>query len=186
MTAEQATIFWSPDAHTSSVLLERLPGFLSAHGNLHAALLEFDARDDALGTHFAHPAGSRTFHLLRLPGTDDNAPLAALIPLDASGLDRIEATAQLLHALLDRRVGSDGRLTDQQRRRARHMLQAVDGHKQGASYREIAEAVYGVERIRAEHWKTSALRDSVIGLVKGGRAMIAGGYRRLLRHRRKK
>lgn len=66
------------------------------------------------------------------------------------------------------------------------MLQAVDGHKHGASYREIAEVIYGTNRIRDEHWKTSALRDSVIGLVKGGLAMVAGGYRRLLRHRRRK
>ena len=43
-----------------------------------------------------------------------------------------------------------------------------------------------IERIRAEHWKTSALRDSVIGLVEGGLSMIAGGYRQLLRHRRQR
>jgi hypothetical protein len=66
------------------------------------------------------------------------------------------------------------------------MLQAVDGHRQGATYREIAEVIYGVKRIRGEHWKTSALRDSVIGLVKGGLSMVAGGYRRLLRHRRRR
>jgi hypothetical protein len=66
------------------------------------------------------------------------------------------------------------------------MLQATDGHRSGATYREIAEVIYGIERIRAEHWKTSALRDSVIGLVENGLAMIAGGYRQLLRHRRQK
>ena len=133
-----------------------------------------------------HLAGGRTFHLVRLPGTEPDAPLAALIPLDATGLDRIAATEHLLCALLERTVPPDSRLTEQQRRRARNMLRAVDGHKCGATYREIAEVIYGTGRIKSEHWKTSALRDSVIGLVKGGLAMIAGGYRQLLRHRRRR
>jgi hypothetical protein len=65
------------------------------------------------------------------------------------------------------------------------MLQAVDGSMDGASYREIANVIYGAPRVAADSWKTSALRDSTIDLVKDGRAMIAGGYRKLLRHRRK-
>jgi hypothetical protein len=46
-------------------------------------------------------------------------------------------------------------------------------------------AFYGVDQVAAEHWKTSALRDSVIGLVEGDAAMIAGGYLKLLRHGRR-
>ena len=65
------------------------------------------------------------------------------------------------------------------------MLQAVDGSTNGASYREIANIIFGASRIAADPWKTSALRDSTIDLVKDGLAMIAGGYRKLLRHRRK-
>ncbi|MCU7429310.1 MULTISPECIES: DUF2285 domain-containing protein [Paracoccus] len=56
----------------------------------------------------------------------------------------------------------------------------------GASYREIAGAIYGADRVRAEAWKTSALRDAVMGFVRDARAMIGGGYRRLLRRRRRK
>ena len=47
-------------------------------------------------------------------------------------------------------------------------------------------AFYGVDPVAAEHWKTSALRDSVIGLVEGEAAMIAGGYLKLLRHGRRR
>ena len=66
------------------------------------------------------------------------------------------------------------------------MLRAVDGRMNDADYREIAEAIFGVERVAAEPWKTSALRDAVLDLVKDGFAMIDGGYRKLLRHRRRK
>lgn len=65
------------------------------------------------------------------------------------------------------------------------MMRAVDGRTARATYREIAIALYGVDRVAAESWKTSALRDTVIGLVEGGAAMIAGGYLKLLRHRRR-
>lgn len=185
LTAAQTTIFWSPETDTSTVLLERLPDFLPAGDNLATSLQNIEARRDLLGHHFVHRAGGRTFHALRLDGADD-APLMAMIPLDVTGFDRLAETEQLLRALLDLSVAPDGRLTPQQLRRARHMLQAVDGRRAGASYREIAEVLYGAKRVRAEHWKTSPLRANVIGLVKGGLAMIAGGYRQLLRHRRKK
>jgi hypothetical protein len=46
-------------------------------------------------------------------------------------------------------------------------------------------AFYGVDPVAAEHWKTSALRDSVIGLVEGDAAMIAESYRKQLRHGRR-
>ena len=66
------------------------------------------------------------------------------------------------------------------------MLQAIDGHIDGASYRDIGKVLYGTSRIATEAWKTSALRDSTISLVRDGRAMINGGYRSLLRQRRRK
>jgi hypothetical protein len=65
------------------------------------------------------------------------------------------------------------------------MLQAVDGRMNGASYREIAGVVYGVARVADEPWKTSALRDAVMDLVRDAFAMIEGGYLTLLRQRRR-
>lgn len=82
-----------------------------------------------------------------------------------------------------RPVPRDTRVTTQQRRRLRLMMQATDGRANGASYREIATAFYGTARVGAAPWKTSSLRAAVIGLVKGGAAMISGGYLQLLRHR---
>jgi len=65
------------------------------------------------------------------------------------------------------------------------MLQAIDGRMNGASYRQIAGVIFGVDRVASEPWKTSALRDTTTSLVRDGFAMIAGGYRALLRLRRR-
>ena len=72
-----------------------------------------------------------------------------------------------------------------QRRRFRLRLRAADGRINGATYREIAIAIYGAARIDSEPWKTSPLRDAAIAFVEAGIALIDGGYLRLLRHRRR-
>src|SRR5579885_638255 len=136
---------------------------------------------------------ARLFSRPFLPHRPSRAPsfpnsiriLAALVPMGADGLDRIEAVARLWRAINGRDVPADARLTSQQRRRLRRMLQAVDGRHEGASYREIAEAIFGAARVADAPWKTSALRDATIDLVKDGLALIAGGYRSLLRRRRR-
>jgi hypothetical protein len=113
-------------------------------------------------------------------------PLAALVPIDETCSDRIAALMRLSQLLWDRPLIADTRLTAQRRRRLRGMLQAVDGHLAGATYRDIANAIYGPSRVASDPWKTSALRDSTIALVKDGRALIDGGYRTLLRQRRRR
>jgi hypothetical protein len=65
------------------------------------------------------------------------------------------------------------------------MIQAVDGHTNGATYREIAVALFGAARVADTPWKTSALRDATIDLVRDGLSLVAGGYRSLLRRRRR-
>lgn len=66
------------------------------------------------------------------------------------------------------------------------MLQAVDGHTNGASHREIAEVLFGRRDLADEPWKTSSRRFATMDLIKSGLAMINGGYRRLLSHRRRR
>lgn len=168
------------------MLLTAAPSILPADSNLFTVVQETAARSDEQGVHFLHnPGDGQVLRLLRLAGVADGEPLAALIPLDLDGLDRLEAVQRLLKSLLGRAVPADTRLTGQQRRRIRHMLQAVDGRMNGASYREIAGVIYGVPRVASDPWKSSALRDATMDLVKDALAMIAGGYRALLRHRRR-
>lgn len=137
------------------------------------------------GLSILHGRGTSELRLLLTPDASPESPLVALVPLGADGLDRIDAVNRFWRALNNRRVPADPRLTNQQRRRLRRMLQAVDGHTEGASYREIAEAIFGPSRIADAAWKTSALRDVTIDLVKDGLGLIAGGYRTLLRRRRR-
>nr|WP_115063585.1 DUF2285 domain-containing protein [Agrobacterium tumefaciens] len=162
-----------------------MPIVLPAAGNLHSGLPDTVERADDDGTHFVFEAGGQTIRLLRLAGVQPETPLAALVPLDPDGFDRTEAIDRLLRALLGRVVPDDRRLTAQQKRRHRHMLQATDGRMNGATYRDIAGVIFGVDRVASDPWKTSALRDATTALVKDGLAMIAGGYRTLLRHRRR-
>ncbi|CDX24439.1 conserved hypothetical protein [Mesorhizobium sp. ORS 3324] len=143
-----------------------------------------------LGKQHESPQGFHTIadigiatQLLLLPGSAASHSLTALIPLDSQTLGRVEALVRFWRSCHRRPVPPDTRMTFQQRRRLRLMMQAADGRKNGASYREIALAFYGTGRVASNPWKTSSLRDTVIGLVKGGRAMISGGYLQLLRHR---
>ena len=178
-------MFWSAEADTSAVLLTQLPIMLPTAGNLHTGLREPAALSDDEGAHILLRAGNQTIRLVHLAGVSSGIPLAAVVPLDPEGFDRIVGIDRLLRALLGRRVPDDGRLTRQQKRRQRHMLQATDGWMNGATYREIASVIFGVDRVASEPWKTSALRDATMAMVKDGMAMIDGGYRTLLRHRRR-
>lgn len=143
------------------------------------------ARGGPDGLSILYGRGAASIRLLLASGASPEKPIVAILPLGPDGLDRIDAVTRLWRAINSRSVPPDSRLTAQQRRRLRHMLQAVDGHTEGASYREIATAIFGGARVEETPWKTSALRDTTIDLVKDGLALIAGGYRTLLRRRRR-
>lgn len=139
--------------------------------------------DSPEGLYAFDDAGQTQFMLLH---ETDAAPVsAALIPLDEDGLGRIEAVARAWRTWSGCVVPRDTRLTPNQRRRLRLKLQAADARVNGASYRAIANAIFGEARVSAEPWKTSSLRDTVIELAEGGFDLITGGYRKLLRHRRR-
>ncbi|MCW0236752.1 MAG: DUF2285 domain-containing protein [Ferrovibrio sp.] len=105
--------------------------------------------------------------------------------MDAHLPDRIEALLRLWNHMRTGAMPPDRRITHQQRNRLRHMLQAGDGHRAGATYREIAIGLFGAARVAAAPWKTSSLRDTVIALVGDARRMIEGDYRKLLHRRRR-
>ncbi|WP_366930078.1 DUF2285 domain-containing protein [Mesorhizobium sp.] len=176
-------VLWCPDVDPAVVPLVRMPEFLSS-----ASLAPLpglgEEHNSPEGRHAIHKAAAVT-QLLLLPGSDTRGHVAALIPLDAQTLGRIEALTRFWRSWQGRPVPPDTRMTSQQRRRFRLMMQAADGRSTGASYRDIAIALYGLSRVAADPWKTSALRDAVIGLVEGATALIAGGYLQILRHRRR-
>ncbi|MBX3494124.1 MAG: DUF2285 domain-containing protein [Parvibaculum sp.] len=66
--------------------------------------------------------------------------------------------------------------------RLSRVLQALDGHLVGASQREIAVALFGVDRVEEDWAHPGAhLRDQVRRTIKRGRDLMNGGYLKLLR-----
>ena len=122
-------------------------------------------------------------HIVRSAGVAEHDKLAALIPLDRSGFGRVEAVLRLLASLYDRAIPTDTRITRQQRLRAKRMLRAVDGRRAGATQREIAKVIFRFNHVGRDEWQAAPERYATMDLIKDGRAMIAGGYRNLLRRR---
>jgi hypothetical protein len=60
-------------------------------------------------------------------------------------------------------------------------IRALDGWLEGNRYREIAEGLFGRDRIDGRSWKSHDLRSRTIRLVQDGISLMRGGYRALLR-----
>ncbi|HEY2533656.1 MAG TPA: DUF2285 domain-containing protein [Xanthobacteraceae bacterium] len=112
-------------------------------------------------------------------------PLSAVLPLDDDLPIRATAALRLWARMAQRPTRQEEPLplTRQHRDRLVLMVRALDGHLAEASYREIAEALFGTRQIEREAWKTSSLRDRTIRLVRGGVDLMRTGYRKLLRGR---
>jgi hypothetical protein len=103
------------------------------------------------------------------------------LPLDRLFEVRAAAALRPWRALLGRRTGRDPAMLRAARRdRLVLALRALDGRLAEASYREIAEALFGATRLPERGWKTHNLRDQTVRLVWLGIAMTQGGYCRLL------
>ena len=136
------------------------------------------------GSHSLYDLGnSQSVQLLQLGPDSLDAPLAAIIPLGITGFDRLEAVGRLLAVLHDRAIPPDRRLTRQQRARARRMLQAFDGARDGATQQEIAQVIFRVGRVARDDWQASSTRHAIMSLLRDARGMVEGGYRKFLRHR---
>jgi hypothetical protein len=182
LSAVAQAVIWSPRANPACLILEPPPRFLRDQTPVDADTSPPQHAPE--GVYAIHRAADGA-QIVFVGDPGEGSPLAAVIALDDDTLTRIEALARFWRAWQRRHVPADNRVTPQQRRRLRLMMRAVDGRTAQATYREIAIALYGVDRVAAEPWKTSALRDTVIGLAEGGAAMIAGGYLKLLRRRRR-
>jgi len=60
-----------------------------------------------------------------------------------------------------------------------HTLQALDATLAGASLRETAEGLFGTDTVVAGWYTDGGLRSKVRRLVRRGKALMDGGYRRL-------
>ena len=122
-------------------------------------------------------------HRLYLPAIPaKGAPLSIELPLDANLNIRLEAAHRFWCAIDGRRPGpSPLALPPRRRRRFVLMMRALDAWLAGHSYREIAEGLFGKERVLGRSWKDNDLRSLIIRLVQSAIALMRGGYRALLR-----
>lgn len=181
----EARVIWLPQDDTSAIVLGAPPDILSAGADQQPAI------DDAISIHaegetylvFDLGNGQRV-PLVQPSATRPSKPLGAFIPLGLEGFDRLESVGRLLAALHGRAIPPDTRLTRQQRARLGRMLQAFDGHRAGATQQEIAQVIFRIGPLERDDWQASSARHAIKTLLRDARAMIAGGYRMLLRHRR--
>jgi Uncharacterized conserved protein (DUF2285) len=109
------------------------------------------------------------------------------LPADRDFEARARAAQRFLRAMNNRPLGpAFDKLTPQKRAQLVMALRALDGHLDGASYRMIAEVLFGADRIPTRGWKTSDVRSKIIRVVEYGKRMMRGGYRDLLRPPRRK
>lgn len=112
-----------------------------------------------------------------------NSPVAACFEIE--GLSRLPfvtgALAKLKHMnapapSADRQTWSNTEL------HLRDYLIALDGDHNGATYRQIAQVIYGRDRVRST-WNAEnrSLKDRVRRAVERGHDFMRGGYRDLLR-----
>lgn len=186
LTAGEQPVLWSESADTAVLRLVADVRLQSAAGLETRALFSAETLLTTGELHLLLRDIVPNLHLIADAQVQSGDRLAVLIPLDRDGLDRLAALDRLLRHLAGYRVPADPRVTAQQRRRLKAMLRAMDARQHRASQREIAEALFGPDRVDREHWPTSPLRDAVRDLLKDGAEMIAGGYRKLLRFRRRK
>lgn len=186
---DRQSIFWAPEA-LSTVLSLRQFGAASDGGQY-----AFDWTRFAPGEFRQGPDGwhgvialAGAVHRLHLPAIPaKGAPLSFELPLDANSDIRLQAAHRLWRAIEGRRLGASPlALPPPRRRRLVLMMRALDGWLAGHSYREIAEGLFGRERVRGRSWKDHDLRSLTIRLVKNGIALMRGGYRALLRPRSRK
>jgi len=95
---------------------------------------------------------------------------AAVLPFDGRFDRRAHAARRFWRALSNRPVGPEFRPLPKQ----------LDGKLKGASYRVIAEGLFGAARIPERGWKTHDLRNRTIRLVHAGVALMRRGYCDLL------
>jgi hypothetical protein len=192
LRADEAEIFWLPEPRASSVILVASPIAPASDEEPPAPSSIAPSASDLLNhpSLVARRTGVDGQHLL-LGSTRDqcqlwlpdrqagDGPLAAVILLDELAPHRAEAALRFWRLLRDKPPHRAEHPPDL--RRVFSLLRALDGHLGGASYRKIAERLFGTARVAAHPWKTASLRDATIRLVRGGVALMRGGYRKFLK-----
>jgi hypothetical protein len=177
---------WRPELAPETLILEAAPPDYATAAPLDPA---------AIGVVQADRAGSDGRHLIvgdaigrhRLWVRDDgDQPLAVVVPIDEHGELRLAVALRLLRRIRGHASAAPPprlAVTRFQRLRLVLLLNIIDRLAAGDSKREIARTLIypGMERISAAEWKASTERRRTQRLCDEAKAMVAAGYRLLLR-----
>ncbi|MCG2633076.1 DUF2285 domain-containing protein [Bradyrhizobium sp. WYCCWR 13023] len=134
------------------------------------------------GWHAVLRVGSVEHRIWSKQPLNAGAHYVAELRLDRDFEARAHAATRLWRAMNGRVPGpAFHRLFKQRRER----LRAAAAYHAGAAYRSIAAALFGQKRIPDRAWKTHDLRSRTIRLVQCGLEFVRGGYRKLLRPKRR-
>jgi hypothetical protein len=180
-------VFWRPEIFPGTLVLAQAPDCFPAAWPFDVEQLGGSSveRAHADGRHVIVRGEGAEFRLW-VRDSRRSEPLAVVIPLDDDLPLRAAAALRFWTQIAGGPAHDDSTgsaLSQQRHERLVLMLRALDGHLTDAPYREIAEALFGAQRVQREAWKTSSLRDQTIRLVKGGVDLMRAGYRKLLRGR---
>lgn len=173
--AGDADVFWRPEIAPGIVV--PLAEDQAAGSSIGPGLPRGRTRLAEDGLHIRLAAGLQ----LLLQGLDHaNAPLVVMLTYDAHYGLRVRA-AEALDRAARGRPPLKSRLTMAQRARLARCLVALDGLLSGDSYRAIAIAIFGEKAVANETWRTASVRATTIRLAQAGKALMDGGYLKLLR-----
>jgi Uncharacterized conserved protein (DUF2285) len=181
--ADAATVdrtpLWTTASLPSIIPIARLPPCLANPDRKHNTV-SFDPVlvEDGAACLVQRQGTLFRLHILDEPG--EGAPCVVL-PLDRLFEVRTAAAIRLWRGLTGRSPGRNpAELPAARRERLILALRALDGRLENASYRDIAEALFGSSRMPDRGWKTHDLRDRTVRLARLGFSLMQSGYRRLL------
>ena len=181
LRADNAPLLWLPHIDPTAVVIVPAPEAFG-HARSLSGLTPRLARDAPDGEYWLTETSDGRLPVVLTNGASATTPGAVLIPLGADFAARADAALTLWRTVIGRPTRPPERLTRQRRQRLRLTLRALDGRLGGESYRVLAQGLFGRTRIPAgADWKTHELRDRTIRLVRGGLALMRGGYLDLVR-----
>ena len=186
LQADDAPLVWLPQLDPATVLLVPATEPFTGSRSLRC-LTPIFRRQANDGEHWIIADSQGRFPLLLSAGIEPDTPVASVIPLDGNFAARADAALRLWRLLTGQRYRPPDPLTRLQRQQLVLALRAIDGHLTGATYREIAEVLFGTSRVpTGAPWKTHDLRGRTIRLVRMGLRLMRGGYLDLLRSIRRR
>ncbi|MFN0190977.1 MAG: DNA -binding domain-containing protein [Aestuariivirga sp.] len=182
-TAETANVFWHPDVASRIVPCDCAPtdGWKGEEFDV----LKLSGRRQLLiadnAEYLVVQRGCRSARLVAHGRSLISGPVRATFHVE--GLDRAGRVAETLRTLASFMGARETETPEfgHSGSQLRDYLIALDGHLEGRSYRDIAQVLYGADRV-AETWseETRFLKDRVRRAVARGMELMNGGYRDLL------